>query len=394
MTPLFTAQFATNKRHNQRMRPSRLPRNPRYIWQLPDWPNFTFDAGVLATPLAQVHRAQGQLVGRMAELGMAQREQATLQVLSQEVITTSEIEGERLSLDAVRSSIARKLGMDFGALVPSDRHVDGAVDVVLDATRNFDQALNAERLFGWQVALFPTGYSGRIRISVAAWRTDAAGPMEVVSGAVGRENVHFTAPPADTLPAQTDAYLQWFNAAPVGDVLIKAGLAHLWLVTLHPFDDGNGRISRAVGDMALARAEGTSQRFYSFSAQIQRERKDYYDQLEVTQKGPLDVTPWLNWFLGCLLRAVQGADATLAGVLDKAQFWQRWAGTSMKERQTKVLNRVLDGIEGKLTNAKWAALGKCSADTALRDINDLLSRGVLRRLEGGGRSTAYELCVK
>jgi Fic family protein len=408
------------------MRPHRPTRHPRYIWQLPDWPNLTYDAAALAAPLAQVHRAQGQLMGRMAALGMGQREQATLQVLTQEVIKTSEIEGERLSLDAVRSSIARRLGLDIGALTPSDRHVDDVVDVVLDATRNFDQPLTQERLFGWQAALFPTGYSARVRITVAAWRTDASGPMDVVSGAVGREKVHFIAPPASTLPAQTDAFLQWFNTAAVGDALIKAGLAHLWLVTLHPFDDGNGRISRAVGDMALARAEGLSaagppqsasaplggsdprsggawgqhlsQRFYSFSAQIQRERKDYYDQLEAIQKGPLDVTPWLSWFLGCLLRAVQGADATLAGVLDKAQFWQRWAGTPLNARQTQVLNhvleRVLDGFEGKLTNAKWAALGQCSADTALRDINDLLARGVLRRLEGGGRSTGYELCAK
>ena len=333
-------------------------------------------------------------MGRMAALGMAQRELATLQVLTQEVIKTSEIEGERLSLDAVRSSIARRLGLDIGALAPSDRHVDGVVDVVLDATRNFVQPLTAERLFGWHAALFPTGYSGRVRITVAAWRTDASGPMEVVSGAVGREKVHFTAPPAATLPAQTEAFLQWFEDAPMGDAIIKAGLAHLWLVTLHPFDDGNGRISRAVGDMALARAEGSNQRFYSFSAQIQRERKAYYDQLESTQKGTLDVTPWLNWFLGCLLRAVQGADATLASVLDKAQFWQRWAGTPMNARQTLVLNRVLDGMEGKLTNAKWAAIGKCSADTALRDITDLLARGVLRRLEGGGRNTGYGLCAE
>ena len=215
--------------------------------------------------------------------------------------------------------------------------------------------------------------------------------MQVVSGPVGREKVHFEAPPAATLPAQTQAFFDWFEAAPEGDALIKAGLAHLWLVTLHPFDDGNGRISRAVGDMALARAEGTHQRFYSFSAQIQRERKDYYDQLEATPKGPLDVTPWLHWFLGCLLRAVQGADVTLAGVLDKAQFWQRWAGTPMNARQTLVLNRVLDGMEGKLTNAKWAAMAKCSPDTALRDINDLLALGVLARLEGGGRNTAYTL---
>jgi Fic family protein len=384
------------------MRAHRPSPNPRYIWQLPDWPHLRYDAAALAAALAQVHRAQGELMGRMAELGMPQREQATLQVLTQEVIKTSEIEGERLNLDAVRSSLARRLGLDIGEkhgeLAPSDRQVDSVVDVVLDATRHFDQPLTQERLFGWHAALFPMGYSGRVRITVAAWRLDASGPMEVVSGPVGREKVHFTAPPAHTLPAQTDAFLKWFEAPPEGDALIKAGLAHLWLVTLHPFDDGNGRISRAVGDMALARAEGTSQRFYSFSAQIQRERKAYYDQLEATQKGPLDVTPWLSWFLACLLRAVQGADTTLAGVLDKAQFWQRWAGTPMNARQTQVLNhvleRVLDGFEGKLTNAKWAALGKCSSDTALRDINDLLARRVLRRLEGGGRSTGYELCAK
>jgi Fic family protein len=391
---LFAAHIAVNKSHNHRMRPHRHTRTPRYIWQLPEWPHLTFDATALAAPLAQVHRAQGMLAGRMAQLGQAPRDQATLQVLTQEVITTSAIEGERLDLDAVRSSVARKLGLDIGALAPSDRHVDGVVDVVLDATRNFDQALTPERLFGWHAALFPTGYSGRMRITVAQWRLDASGPMQVVSGPVGREKVHFEAPTAATLPAQTQAFFEWFEAAPVGDALIKAGLAHLWLVTLHPFDDGNGRISRAVGDMALARAEGAGQRFYSFSAQIQRERKDYYDQLEATQKGPLDVTPWLHWFLGCLLRAVQGADATLVGVLDKAQFWQRWAGSPMNARQTQVLNRVLDGFEGKLTNAKWAAIGKCSADTALRDINDLLERGVLRRLEGGGRSTGYELRAK
>ena len=376
------------------MQAHRPTRRVRYIWQLPDWPRLSYDAASLAAPLAKVHRAQGQLVGRMAELGLPQREQATLQVLTQEVIKTSEIEGEQLNLDAVRSSVARKLGMDIGALAPSDRYVDGVVDVVLDATRNFKQALTQDRLFGWHAALFPNGYSGRARISVGAWRTDVSGPMQVVSGAMGREQVHFTAPPANELHAQTDTFLQWFNAPLVGDALIKAGLAHLWLVTLHPFDDGNGRISRAVGDMALARAEATDQRFYSFSAQIQRERKHYYDQLEATQKGQLDVTPWLSWFLGCLLRAVQGADATLAGVLDKAQFWQRWAGTPMNERQTQVLNRVLDGLEGKLTNAKWAAIGKCSADTALRDINDLLARGMLRRLEGSGRSVGYELLAK
>jgi Fic family protein len=367
------------------------PRRRTYVWQRADWPQWRYDAAALAPVLAQLHRAQGHLAGRMAELGLAQRDQAALQALTQEVITTSAIEGEALNLDAVRSSIARRLGVDIGALAPADRRVDGVVDMVLDATQHHAKPLTVERLFGWHAALFPTGYSGHVRIQVGAWRNDAAGPMQVVSGPVGREKVHYQAPPATALPTETAAFLRWFNAGPVGDALIHAGLAHLWFVTLHPFDDGNGRISRAVGDMALARAEGSAQRFYSLSAQIQRERKPYYDQLETTQRGTLDVTPWLAWFLDCLLRAVQGADGLLERVLDKAQFWQRWAGTPMNARQTLVLNHVLDGMQGKLTNAKWAAIGKCSADTALRDINDLLARGVLHKLEGGGRSTGYVL---
>ncbi len=369
----------------------KTPRRRTYLWQRPDWPQWRFDAAALAAPLAQVHHAQGHLAGRMAGVGLAQRDQATLQALTQEVITSSAIEGEALQPDTVRSSIARRLGIDIGALAPADRQVDGVVEMVLNATQHFDQPLTPERLFGWHAALFPTGYSGRVRIQVGAWRSDAAGAMQVVSGPVGREKVHYEAPPATTLPAENAAFLQWFNAAPTGDALIHAALAHLWLVTLHPFDDGNGRISRAVGDMALARAERSGQRFYSLSAQIQRERKQYYEQLEATQHGTLDVTPWLQWFLACLLRAVQGADGLLAGVLGKAQFWQRWAGTPLNARQTLVLNRVLDGMEGKLSNAKWAALAKCSADTALRDINDLLERGVLRKLDGGGRSTGYLL---
>jgi Fic family protein len=369
----------------------KAPRRRTYVWQRPQWPQWQWDAAALAAALAEVHRAQGHLAGRMASVGLAERDQATVQALTQEVVTTSAIEGEALDLDAVRSSIARRLGVDIGALAPADRHVDGVVDMVLDATQHFDQALTAERLFGWHAALFPTGYSGRVRLQVGAWRNDAAGPMQVVSGPVGREKVHYEAPPAEALPAETAVFLQWFNAPSAGDAILQAGLAHLWLVTLHPFDDGNGRISRAVGDMALARAEGTAQRFYSLSAQIQRERKQYYEQLEATQRGTLDVTPWLDWFLACLLRAVQGADGLLAGVLEKARFWQRWAGTPMNARQTMVLNHVLDGTGGKLTNAKWAAVGKCSADTALRDINDLVERGVLRRLEGGGRNTGYAL---
>ncbi|MDB5743363.1 MAG: filamentation induced by cAMP protein Fic [Polaromonas sp.] len=352
-----------------------------YIWQQPDWPNWRFDAAALAEPLALAHRAQGHLLGSMAGLGLAQREQATLQALTQEVVKTSEIEGERLNAQSVRSSLARRLGLDIGALAPADRQVEGVVEMVLDATGNFDQPLTPERLFGWHAALFPTGYSGMTKIEIGAWRGDAGGPMQVVSGAGRRQKVHYQAPPAHTLASQTGQFLQWFNAAPAGDALIKAGLAHLWLVTLHPFDDGNGRISRAVGDMALARADGTRRRFYSLSAQIQCERKAYYDQLEATQKGTLDVTAWLAWFLGCVLRAVRS----------KADFWQRWAGTPLNERQIKLVNRLQGGFEGKLTNAKWAAIAKCSPDTALRDISDLLARGLLRRLEGGGRSTAYEL---
>lgn len=364
---------------------------PLYLWQQPDWPHWRFDAAALAGPLARAHRAQGHLLGRMADLGLALREQATLQVLTQEVIKTSEIEGERLDLQAVRSSIARRLGVDIGALAPADRHVEGVVEMVLDATGRFDQPLTAERLFGWHAALFPTGYSGMTRIHTGAWRDDASGPMQVISGAGRREKVHYQAPPAAQLARQTGAFLQWFNADAPGDALIKAGLAHLWLVTLHPFDDGNGRISRAVGDMALARAEGSSQRLYSLSAQIQRERKAYYEQLEATQKGTLDVTAWLDWFLGCLLRAVEGADGLLTAVRGKARFWQRWAGTALNERQIKLINRLQDGFEGKLTTGKWAALAKCSSDTALRDINELLACGLLRKLEGGGRSTGYRL---
>lgn len=391
--------------------PRRRAYHRTYIWQRPDWPQWRFDAAALAEPLAQVHRAQGHLAGRMAELGMAQRGLASLQALTQEVITTSAIEGEALNLDAVRSSIARRLGVDIGEKqddwAPADRHVDGVVDMVLDATQHHTQPLTAERLFGWHAALFPTGYSGHLRIRVGAWRNDAAGPMQVVSGPMGREKVHYQAPPASSLPQETAAFFQWFNAAPAlantaGDPLMRAALAHLWLVTLHPLDDGNGRISRAVGDMALARAEGAAQRFYSLSAQIQRERKQYYEQLEATQSGTLDVTPWLSWFLACLLRAVQRADSLLAGVLGKAQFWQRWAGTPLNARQTLVLNHILDQTQGDaeaqpkqaaLTNKKWAALAKCSADTALRDITDLLERGMLRKMEGGGRSTGY-LVVK
>ena len=362
-----------------------------YIWQASDWPTWRYDLGALAQSLADVSRAQGLLIGRLADVGMALRDQASLSALTEDVIKTSEIEGEQLDVASVRSSIARRLGVDIGALAPVDRHVEGVVEMVLDATANGDAPVTRDRLFGWHAALFPTGHSGLARIHVGGWRDDATGPMQVVSGPLGRQRVHFEAPPADRLESETNRFLDWANRASNEPPLIKAGLAHLWFVTLHPFDDGNGRIARAVGDLFLARADGSSQRFYSLSAQIQRERKAYYDILERTQKQSLDVTGWLAWFLDTLHRAVDQAQHTLDAVLAKTRFWQRWATTPLNERQVKLLYRLLDGFEGKLTSSKWAAIAKYSPDTALRDITDLLTRGVLRKSDAGGRSTSYEL---
>ncbi|MBI5781870.1 MAG: Fic family protein [Rhodocyclales bacterium] len=366
-----------------------------YIWQADDWPKWRYDLAALAGPMAEVSRAQGLLLGRLADVGMALRDQASLSALTSDVVKTSEIEGEQLNVESVRSSIARRLGVDIGALAPVDRHVDGVVEMVLDATANCAAPVTHERLFGWHAALFPTvfptGYSGLSKIKVGGWRDDAHGPMQVVSSSIGSQRVHFEAPPADRLEAETHRFLEWVNAASGEPPLIKAGLAHLWFVTLHPFDDGNGRIARAIGDLLLARADGSPQRFYSLSAQIQRERNAYYDILERTQKGTLDVTAWLAWFLEVLHRAVDQAQHTLDAVLAKARFWQRFAGMPMNERQVKLLNRLLDGFEGKLTTSKWAAIAKCSPDTALRDINELLAHGALRKSAAGGRSTSYEL---
>lgn len=283
--------------------------------------------------------------------------------------------------------------IEQGALAPADRHVDGVVEMMLDATGGFANPLTRERLFGWHAALFPTGYDGLTQIRIGAWRDDAAGPMQVVSGPVGRQKIHYEAPPAARLEAEMKGFLSWFNSEQNIDPVLKAGLAHLWFVTIHPFDDGNGRIARAIGDMSLARSEKSAQRFYSLSAQIQRERKEYYDLLEQTQKGVLDATEWLTWFLACLGRAIDGADSILGRVIAKARFWERCAGLSLNERQIKLINRLLDEFEGKLTSSKWAAIAKCSPDSALRDINDLIERGVLKKAEAGGRSTSYELVV-
>ena len=362
-----------------------------YLWQAPDWPNWRYDLAALVGPMAEVSRAQGILIGRLADVGAPLRDKANLLALTEDVLRTSDIEGERLSVAAVRSSIARRLGVDIGALAAVDRHVEGVVEMVLDATANCHAPMSRERLFGWHAALFPTGYSGLSKIQVAGWRDDANGPMQVVSGSIGRQNVHFEAPPAVRLEIESERFLAWLNGDSGEPPLLKAGLGHLWFVTLHPFDDGNGRIARAIGDLLLARADGSPQRFYSLSAQIQRERKAYHDILERTQKGTMDVTEWLVWFLDSLHRAVDQAQGTLDAVLLKARYWQQWATIPLSERQVKLLNRLLDGFDGKLTTSKWAAIAKCSPDTALRDISDLLTRGVLRKTAAGGRSASYEL---
>jgi Fic family protein len=365
-----------------------------YIYDLKEWHNFTWDAKQLAEPLAATRHRQGRLIGNMEVLGFNLRQEAVLQTLTADVLKSSEIEGEQLDAEQVRSSIARRLGMDVGALKPADRNVEGVVEMMLDATRRYDQPLTADRLFGWQAALFPTGRSGMIKINTGAWRDDGNGPMQVVSGPVGRERVHFQAPAAAKLDGEMNAFLDWFNTDASNDPVLKAGIAHLWFVTIHPFDDGNGRIARAITDMSLARSEDSPQRFYSMSAQIRQERKEYYEILEATQKGTLDITRWLAWFLDCLGSAIEGAHTTLATVLAKARFWEGIAGTAINERQRMILNRLLDGFEGKLTTSKYAKLAKSSNDTALRDILFLVENGILARNAEGGRSTSYDLIRK
>jgi Fic family protein len=327
----------------------------------------------------------------MEALGFKVREEAVLRTLTQDVLKSSEIEGEKLDADQVRSSVARRLGIDIGGLQPTDRHVEGVVEMMLDATQHYDQPLTTERLFGWHASLFPTGRSGMHRITVGAWRDDRTAPMQVVSGPVGRERVHFEAPAAERLEEDMLRFLDWFNGDARMEPVLKGALAHLWFVTIHPFDDGNGRIARAIADMSLARSEGSSQRFYSMSAQIREERGEYYGILERTQKGTMDVTPWMEWFLGCLTRAIEGAQVALSGVIAKARYWEKLRDVPMNERQHLVINKLLEGFEGKLTTSKWAALTKSSNDTALRDIQQLVEHGVLVRNRAGGRSTSYSL---
>jgi Fic family protein len=364
----------------------------RDIHQRAGWPRLRWDQQALAAPLARLRHRQGRLLGRMEGLGFQLQNEAQLETLTLEVVKSSEIEGEKLDVEQVRSSIARRLGLDTAGTVASERHIEGVVEMMLDATQHFDRPLTGERLCGWHAALFPTGRSGMRRIIAGAWRDDAQGPMQVVSGPVGREKVHYEAPAADRLPKEMSAFFKWANDTGDGtDAVLRAALAHLWFVTIHPFDDGNGRIARAIADWQLARSEGSARRFYSMSAQILQERTAYYDILERTQHGTLDITPWMQWFLTCLGRAFDRTETTLAAVLRKARFWEAHAPTPLNDRQLPILNVLLDGFSGKLTTMKWATLATCSHDTALRDIQQLIELGILQKDPGGGRSTSYSL---
>ncbi|MDE2009934.1 MAG: Fic family protein [Candidatus Omnitrophica bacterium] len=369
----------------------------KYIHQTDSWPRFTWDIPKITSLLGPVRNRQGRLLGRMEALGLPLRSEAVLQTLTLDVVKSSEIEGQMLDLSQVRSSIARRLGIDIGGLIHSDRHVEGVVEMMLDATQHFNKPLTKDRLLGWHASLFPTGRSGMHKITVGAWRRDIHGPMRVVSGPVGRQKVHFEAPEAGRLSVEMKNFLDWFKNAQDLDPVLKAGMAHLWFVTIHPFDDGNGRIARAIADLQLARADGSRERFYSMSVQIRQERNAYYDILEKTQKSTdvtkrgIDITKWLEWFLSCLNRSLDTTENTLAVVLKKAQFWQRHTSGKFNERQKTIINELFDGFEGKLTSSKWAKITKCSQDTAWRDINDLIDKGILLKDTAGGRSTSYVL---
>jgi Fic family protein len=364
-----------------------------YIHEIPEWPQFQWNYEAFAGKLAEIRHNQGRLLGRMESFGFRFRQDSLLKTLTSDVLKTSEIEGEHLDAEQVRSSLARRLGIEIAALKPSDRNVDGIVEMLLDATGAYQAPLTPERLFAWHRSLFPTGTSGMRSLRTGQWRDDALGPMQVISGPIGRERIHFEAPAAARIEQETAKFLSWFNQPNDTDWVLKAACAHLWFLTIHPFEDGNGRIARAIADLALARSEQSGQRFYSLSTQIRIERSAYYQILESSQKGTLDITPWLTWFLNCLGRAIEAAQSTLNSVLHRGQFWESLESFTLNERQRHMLNRLLDGFQGKLTTTKWAALAKCSQDTALRDILPLVERGILIRGEGGGRSTSYELAA-
>ena len=362
-----------------------------FIHEKPEWPLFSWNSEALSAPLAAVRHKQGKHLGRMEALGFDLRAEASLTVLTSEVVSSSAIEGETLNPGEVRSSIARRLGLDVTGLPKAGREIEGIVEMMLDATQNYEVPLTGERLFGWHAALFPTGRSGMSRLPVGAWRPQEVGPMQVVSGPIGREKVHFEAPEAESLESEMTRFIEWFDSPLSIDPVLKAGIAHLWFVTIHPFEDGNGRIARATADMALSQADGTEDRFYSLSSQLEAERKEYYLQLEAAQRGDLDITRWLAWFLDCLDRTIGNADTTLVSVLHKAKLWERINPHPVNDRQRKVINRLLDGFEGFLTTSKYARLTRCSQDTALRDIRELLARGIIVQNPGRGRSTSYRL---
>lgn len=364
----------------------------KYIHEQAAWPQFHWDEKAVGHVLGEVRHMQGRILGKMEALGFSLQAEAALQSLTIEVVKSGEIEGEVLNADQVRSSIARKLGLKIAGLIPAERHVDGVVEMMLDATQNYPQPLTAKRLFTWHAAMFPTGTSGMLKIVTGKWRNNSKDdPMQVVSGAMGKEKVHYQAPDADVLKDEMKKFFDWFNKENNVDVVLKAALAHFWFVTIHPFDDGNGRIARAIADLQLARADKTHQRFYSMSAQIRKERNEYYNMLELTQKGTLDITKWMTWFLHCLHRALLATDETLAVVFFKARFWEKHAKTLFNSRQVMLLNKLLDGFVGNLTTSKWAKIAKCSQDTALRDIQDLTDRKILKKESAGGRSTSYVL---
>lgn len=363
-----------------------------WIHEYDNWPDFTWNASALASKLASVRHQQGRLLGRMEGLGFDLRREASLDTLTSDVVKSSAIEGEILNPEEVRSSIARRLGLDIAGLVPASRHVEGIVEMMLDATQNFSKPLTTDRLFGWHAALFPTGRSGMRKITVGGWRTADAGAMQVVSGPAGREKVHFEAPGAERLEGEMKTFLVWIEKKSDLDAVLKAGIAHFWFVTIHPFEDGNGRIARAIGDMALARADGTADRFYSLSAQIERERKAYYEQLERQQRREPDLTDWLAWFLDCMGRAITNAEMALSHVMSKAELWRIINQSPVNDRQRHVINRMLEhSFKGFMNTSKYARLANCSNDTALRDIQNLVARGIFRQNTGGGRSTSYTL---
>lgn len=363
----------------------------RYIYQYDQWPHFTWDDNEIQVILGKVRHLQGKVFGQMGALGFSLKEETMLSTLTLDVLKSSEIEGEMLNYEQVRSSIARRLGMEYAGMVHADRSVEGVVEMMLDATQRYNETLDHERIFGWQAALFPTGWSGMHRIDTGCYRS---GEMQIVSGPMGKEKVHYKAPSPERVKREMDIFLDWFNSEPRVDEVLKAAIAHFWFIIIHPFDDGNGRIARAISDMLLARSEDSSQRFYSLSNQILTEKKVYYGVLQKVQHSEGDITEWLTWFLNCLYRALISTEETLKRVLYKAEFWDKHKETILNSRQRLMLNKLLDGFDGKLKTSKWAKIAKCSADTALRDIKDLIEKGILKQEDSGGRSTNYELVYK